>query len=310
MPSLQSAGRLSGRVGRCAPRLRSCTMFRAAIIALPAVIVALVTSIATHQIEPHSTRNSGSPAVCWIPGTFLAIAALGITGRRLGKFALRAVSTGVDEVVDIAAVIERAHTSWAEDRHVEAIQLYVRILQATGATGNAPGTLQVREHLQCHANLASSYMQLAGQRSPQGTAPHVEQREALLAASLQHWQVAKISGPGSPLLDFFIASVSRDFQLTSAAADLLRMEHERPTSRSEPVIEPMERRDAAGLSYAEFMDKYVARGTPVVITGLDVPQWDLSYLEELCGDSEVPRLQYDPSAAGEDWAALPQLAVR
>jgi len=129
-------------------------------------------------------------------------------------------------------------------------------------------------------------------------------------ASLRHWQVARRAGPGSPLLDFFLSSVARDLALASAATQLAQQDLGSLPGGQGLAVRPMERRDAAGLAYREFVDRYVVPGVPVVITGLELPRWDLELLEEICGDREVPRLQYDPDGVGQDWAALRTLDRR
>lgn len=203
----------------------------------------------------------------------------------------------------VSEVIESAHAAWAGDEYVRAAQLYVKVLEAADAAGDEPGQLDATEHLQCHANLGSSYMMLAAERGPAGAKPDVQRRATLLAASLQHWRVAERVGPGSPLLSYFLSSVSRDLGL---AAEAVRLEQEMDSASAPegPVVEPIERRDASELTYAEFVERYVQTGTPVVITGAPVPRWDLDFLEERFGDREVPRLQHRPDNAGEDWGAL------
>lgn len=226
--------------------------------------------------------------------------------------AARGASGGNDQVSDAnrEPLLAQAHEAWAEDRHTQAIQLYVAVLKSAGAEGLSPGSMQPRDHLQSHANLGSSYMLLADEQSSAGGSAALERREALLAASLKHWRVADAAGPKSPMLDYFLTSVARDLHLASAGAAAARQSLDIEDKRlgDGPRFQPIDRRAASGLSYGEFLEEYVAPGIPVVITGLapGAPQWDwdLSFWKEKCGSCMVPLKRLEPGAAGRDWAAL------
>lgn len=205
--------------------------------------------------------------------------------------------------------LELAHIAWQEDRHTDAIRLYLSALEAAGAGGEDPGRLPIMDHLQCHANLGSSYMALAEDLVSLPGVPSLPNREALLAASMQHWQVAAKVGPSSPLLDYFLTAVGRDLGLAMAANRASKeMNVADMVSDGSPQVRPMDRRAASDLTYAEFLERYVSKRVPVVITGMapGAPQWqwDFNLLEERCGDFLIERKQHRPENAGKEWGAL------
>jgi hypothetical protein len=221
--------------------------------------------------------------------------------------ALRAACVASDwaRAATVAAELAAdAHALYESDRFADAIDAYGLLLHRDcGCNGTEPcASLKRRAQLQVHANLGSSLMHAA--REP-AAAPST--RAARLELSAFHWSVPRTVAPDEPTLAYFYRLNAADAQLARALVDArAAVDDGAGAARHEMVVEPVERRDGARLSRAEFLARYAFARIPVVLTAADAAAGGLvpNLLDELvraCGAREVRLRRH---GGGEGWAGL------